>query len=143
MDWEKASPELSDLPAQAVEPFALVERRKMFGGLSLFINGHMFAGVYGNNIALKLGEDDGAKAQTEAGAMPFEPMPGRVMKEYVVLPEARPRVSGRQGARRFPLLSSYPPRSYRLRLRVRRQRLLRSGGLGAGGQREGDPLRRW
>ena len=88
MDWEKASPELSDLLAQAVEPFALVERRKMFGGLSLFMNGHMFAGIHGNKIVLKLGEDDRAKAQTEAGAMPFEPMPGRVMKEYVVVPEA-------------------------------------------------------
>jgi TfoX/Sxy family transcriptional regulator of competence genes len=88
VDWEKASPELSDLLAQAVEPFALVERRKMFGGLSLFMNGHMFAGIHGNKIVLKLGEDDRAKAQTEAGAMPFEPMPGRVMKEYVVVPEA-------------------------------------------------------
>lgn len=87
MDWEKASPELSDILAQAAEPFALVEKRKMFGGLSLFMNGHMFAAVHGKKIVLKLGEADRAKAQSQAGAAPFEPMPGRVMKEYVVVPK--------------------------------------------------------
>lgn len=88
MEWEKASPELSEILARAAEPFALVERRKMFGGLSLFMNGHMFAGVHGSKIVLKLGEDERGRALAEAGAVPFEPMPGRVMKEYVVVPEA-------------------------------------------------------
>lgn len=87
MDWEKASGELSDILGQAAESFALVERRKMFGGLSLFINGHMFAGVHGRKIVLRLGEAERADAQAEAGTLPFEPMPGRVMKEYVVVPE--------------------------------------------------------
>ena len=60
----------------------------MFGGLSLFLNGHMFAGVHGKKIVLKLGESDRAEAMSEMGAVPFEPMQGRVMKEYVVVPEA-------------------------------------------------------
>ena len=59
----------------------------MFGGLTLFVNGHMFAGVHGRKIILRLGEAERADAQAEAGALPFEPMPGRVMKEYVVVPE--------------------------------------------------------
>ena len=87
MDWEKASSELNDVLGQAAEPFPLVERRKMFGGLALFINGHMFAGVHGHKIVLRLGEVERGKAQAEAGAQPFEPMPGRLMKEYVVVPE--------------------------------------------------------
>lgn len=87
MDWEKASGELNDVLGQAAEPFPLVERRKMFGGLALFINGHMFAGVHGRKVALRLGEAERVDAQEGAGALPFEPMPGRVMKEYVVVPE--------------------------------------------------------
>ncbi len=85
VDWEKASVELSDILGQAAEPFPLVERRKMFGGLTLFVNGNMFAGVHGRKIVLRLSEAERANAQAEAGALPFEPMPGRVMKEYVVV----------------------------------------------------------
>jgi TfoX/Sxy family transcriptional regulator of competence genes len=87
VDWEKASAEMGDILGQAAEPFPLVERRKMFGGLSLFVNGHMFAGIHGRKIVLRLSEAERTDAQAEAGALPFEPMPGRVMKEYVVVPE--------------------------------------------------------
>ena len=55
MDWEKASHELEEILGQAAEPFALVEKRKMFGGLCLFLNGYMFAGVHGRKIVLRLG----------------------------------------------------------------------------------------
>ena len=88
MDWEKASGELGEILGQAAEPFPLVERRKMFGGLTLFVNGHMFAGVHGRKIVLRLAENERESVQAEVGALPFEPMPGRVMKEYVVVPEA-------------------------------------------------------
>ncbi len=88
MDWEKASQELNDILAQAAEPFSLVDKRQMFGGLCLFLNGHMFAGVHGHKIVLRLGEADRSWAESEAGALPFEPMPGRVMREYVVVPES-------------------------------------------------------
>jgi TfoX/Sxy family transcriptional regulator of competence genes len=88
MDWEKPSSELGDLLSRAADPFALVERRKMFGGLTLFLNGHMFAGVHGAKVVLRLSTEDRADIQAHSGALPFEPMPGRVMKEYVVLPES-------------------------------------------------------
>ena len=87
MEWEKASTELGDLLLQAAEPFALVEKRKMFGGLTLFVNGHMFSGVHGRKIIVRLGDEDRAAAESQSGAVPFEPMPGRVMREYVVVPE--------------------------------------------------------
>jgi TfoX/Sxy family transcriptional regulator of competence genes len=88
MEWEKASVELSEILTRAAEPFALVERRKMFGGLTLFLNGHMFAAIHGAKIVLRMSEQDRQDAQTKSGALPFEPMPGRVMKEYVVVPES-------------------------------------------------------
>jgi TfoX/Sxy family transcriptional regulator of competence genes len=87
MDWEKASSELSDILAGAADSLPLVERRKMFGGMCLFLNGNMFAGVHGKKIVLRLSEADRADAQATVGALPFEPMPGRTMKEYVVMLE--------------------------------------------------------
>lgn len=88
MEWEKASPELGEILTKASDSFALVERRKMFGGLALFLNGHMFAAVHGAKIVLRMSEQDRAEAQAKSGALPFEPLPGRVMKEYVVVPES-------------------------------------------------------
>jgi TfoX/Sxy family transcriptional regulator of competence genes len=88
MDWEKASPEMGEILTRAAESFAFVERRKMFGGTALFLNGHMFAGIHGTKIVLRMSEQDRADAQGKSGALPFEPMPGRIMKEYVVVPEA-------------------------------------------------------
>ncbi len=88
MDWEKASPVLGQLLTEAASPFALVETRKMFGGVSLFINGNMIGGVHGKKIVLRLSEEDRAAAERDADMTPFEPMPGRLMKEYVVVPEA-------------------------------------------------------
>jgi TfoX/Sxy family transcriptional regulator of competence genes len=88
MDWEKPSAALSEILSSAADSFALVERRKMFGGLTLFLNGNMFAGVHGAKIVLRMSEQDRADAQAGSGALPFEPMPGRVMKEYVVVPES-------------------------------------------------------
>jgi len=87
VDWEKPSRELGDILARAAEPFTLAVKRKMFGGLSLLINGHMFAGVHGSKIVLRLGQEERAQALADMGAHPFEPMPGRVMKEYVVVPD--------------------------------------------------------
>ncbi|OFW67422.1 MAG: hypothetical protein A2Y74_06285 [Actinobacteria bacterium RBG_13_63_9] len=87
-DWEKPSSELGELLSSAADSFALVERRKMFGGLTLFLNGHMFAGIHGAKIVLRLSAEDRADIQAHSGALPFEPLPGRVMKEYVVVPES-------------------------------------------------------
>ena len=88
MDWEKPSVELSSILSQAADSFALVERRKMFGGLTLFLNGHMFGAVHGSKIVVRLSEEERTDAQANLGALPFEPMPGRLMKEYVVVPES-------------------------------------------------------
>lgn len=62
-----------------------VQRKPMFGYPALFLRGNMFAGTFGPKIVVRLGEAERAKA-VHAGATPFEPMPGRAMKEYVVLP---------------------------------------------------------
>jgi TfoX/Sxy family transcriptional regulator of competence genes len=60
----------------------------MFGQLAGFVNGNMFSGIHGNAIFVRLPEAGREELLREEGAQVFEPMPGRPMREYVVLPEA-------------------------------------------------------
>jgi TfoX/Sxy family transcriptional regulator of competence genes len=64
-----------------------VTLRPMFGNLAAFVNGNLFMGLYGPDVFVRLPEDERAAVNGQGGA-PFSPMPGRPMKEYVVLPEA-------------------------------------------------------
>jgi TfoX/Sxy family transcriptional regulator of competence genes len=88
VDWEKPSPELIRILEEVSEPFALIERRKMFGCPAYYVNGNMFAGVYGRQLFLRLPEDARIELEERLQAKPFEPMAGRPMKEYVAMPEA-------------------------------------------------------
>ena len=64
-----------------------VDFKPMFGCPAYFIRGNMFAGVWQDSLMLRL--PDGQRQQVrDAGGWPFEPMEGRPMKEYVVLPPA-------------------------------------------------------
>ena len=65
-----------------------VERKPMFGNLAGFAGGTMFLCLFGDDVAVRLDEAGRAELLAEEGAAPFEPMPGRPMKEYVVLPAA-------------------------------------------------------
>ncbi len=60
--------------------------RMMFGYPAAFLAGNMFAGIFQDKVILRLPQET-RKAIAGQGGRPFEPMPGRVMKEYVVLPE--------------------------------------------------------
>jgi TfoX/Sxy family transcriptional regulator of competence genes len=88
VDWDKPSAELSRILDEAAEPFAVIERRKMFGCPAFYINGNMFAGVYGQQLFLRLPPEARATLETDLEAKPFEPIPGRPMKEYVTMPAA-------------------------------------------------------
>jgi TfoX/Sxy family transcriptional regulator of competence genes len=63
-----------------------VTARPMFGNMAGFVNGNMFIGLYGDDMFVRLSEEDRVELLTEEGASAFEPMKGRPMKEYVVLP---------------------------------------------------------
>jgi TfoX/Sxy family transcriptional regulator of competence genes len=83
----KPSQEAKDLFTSLVPDHPAVSIRPMFGQLSAFVNGNMFMGIFGEDVLLRLPEEDRAQLM-EAGGGPFEPMPGRPMREYVVLPAA-------------------------------------------------------
>lgn len=72
--------------AQLLPDHPDVSRRPMFGNLAGFVGGNMFLCLFGSDIAVRLEEDERTELLAEAGAAPFEPMPGRPMREYVVLP---------------------------------------------------------
>src|SRR5947209_2552382 len=87
MPWTKTPPELAAAFDKAAPKDPRVVRKPMFGYPALFLNGNMFAGTFQDKIVARLAEDARERA-LRSGAKPFEPMPGRPMKEYVVVPAA-------------------------------------------------------
>ena len=81
--WRPAPTALIEQFGRAVEDLRAVEARKMFGYPAVFLNGNMFAGLFQDSVVLRLSAEDRG---TLPGATPFEPMPGRPMREYVVAP---------------------------------------------------------
>ena len=63
-----------------------VEVKAMFGNLGAFVNGNMFAGLFGPLIGIKLADHD-RQELAAAGAGPFGP-PERPMGGYLTLPPA-------------------------------------------------------
>jgi len=86
MKFNKAPPQMVETFA-AVVPGPPVVQRPMFGYPSVCVNGNMFAGLFKDSMILRLPEDLRAEL-IAVGAEPFAPMPGRVMREYVTVPES-------------------------------------------------------
>lgn len=84
--FTKPSAQTTDAFARAVEGLRDVEHRTMFGYPSVFLNGNMLACIFQDRIMVRLSEAGRAAAFSSVGAKPFEPSPGRAMKEYVELP---------------------------------------------------------
>src|SRR5919204_3782129 len=90
-----------------------VQDRPMFGNRAAFVNGNMFLALFGTKVAVRLPEDDRAVLLREPGSEPFEPMRGRGMKEYVVLPEEwrkRRKKAEDWADRSFRWASGLPPK---------------------------------
>ena len=67
--------------------------RPMFGNISAFVNGNMFFGVFGTDLFVRLSSEDQLELRKNKGSSMLEPMKGKPMKDYVVLPKtwrARP-----------------------------------------------------
>jgi TfoX/Sxy family transcriptional regulator of competence genes len=86
MEFRKSPQKLIETFGAAM-PAAPAERRLMFGYPAGFVNGNMFMGLFGDVMHLRL-PDELRIELTKLGGAPFEPMPGRPMREYVVVPES-------------------------------------------------------
>lgn len=85
MEWKKTPPALVAAFDRAAPKDPRVVRKPMFGYPALFLNGNMFAGTFQDKVVARLPEADRDKA-LKSGVERFEPMPGRPMKEYIVIP---------------------------------------------------------
>jgi TfoX/Sxy family transcriptional regulator of competence genes len=63
-----------------------VELRTMFG-YGAFAFGNMFASLFGDHVILRVPASEREDLARRHGARPFEPLPGRPMREYVELPK--------------------------------------------------------
>lgn len=95
MAWRKAPESLIGLFHDSLPDDPRVEQRKMFGYPAAFTGGNLFAGLHQEDLILRLPEEARAEAVRSIGARPFEPMPGRSMREYVALAGAE-RLEPRQ-----------------------------------------------
>jgi TfoX/Sxy family transcriptional regulator of competence genes len=86
MKMPKPTQESKDFFASIVPDHPAVAIRPMFGQLSAFVNGNMFMGIFGEDVLVRLPDED-RESVIAAGGRVFEPMAGRPMREYVVLPE--------------------------------------------------------
>jgi TfoX/Sxy family transcriptional regulator of competence genes len=78
---------LADRVRELLMARADVSERKMFGGIAFMVGGNMACGVLGEDLIVRLGEDEAEKALAEDGVRPFD-FTGRPMKTTVyVSPE--------------------------------------------------------
>ena len=89
---ERVMPTFSKSPSELVERFGAVmdrypdvTRKKMFGYPAAFVGGNMATGLFADQWVVRLPDDEVEPARA-AGAGSFEPMPGKAMKAFVVIP---------------------------------------------------------
>ncbi len=88
MKWLPAPEDLVRVFDKSIQSVPGAEKRKMFGYPAAFANGNMFAGLHQDSYVLRLSPADRSAFLKLPGAKLFEPMPGRTMAEYVVVPKA-------------------------------------------------------
>jgi TfoX/Sxy family transcriptional regulator of competence genes len=90
-----------------------VALRPMFGNLAAFVNGNMFAGLFGEDLFVRLPEDESAKVKKHGGR-DFAPMAGRPMTGYVTVPgtwRAKPAAAKGWIAIALELTGRMPPKA--------------------------------
>jgi TfoX/Sxy family transcriptional regulator of competence genes len=84
--WKPAPREAVAALETSTSGLSGVELRKMLGYSCVFAKGNMFAGLHEAGMLLRLPDEQRAEFLRLKGAKQFEPMTGRVMREYVVVP---------------------------------------------------------
>jgi TfoX/Sxy family transcriptional regulator of competence genes len=116
--WRPVPEPLRDIFESIVSLWPEAEKRQMFGCPCAFVHGQMFAGLHQESMMLRLSDEDRHEFLSTAGARPFEPMPGRPMREYVVVPDAVLQSSHELGVwfgKAFDYAASLPPKEAKAR----------------------------
>ena len=85
MKMPKPSEEAKAALAGIVPDEPAVTLKPMFDQLSGFVNGNMFVGIFGEDLFVRLPEDEIAMVKKQGGR-DFEPMVGHKMGGYVIVP---------------------------------------------------------
>lgn len=83
---DKPSPALVARFEELLDLVGDADRKLVFGCPSCLVGGNMFFGVHRTGLFVKLPPDVGQQLLAEGGG-PFEPMPGRAMGGFFVLPD--------------------------------------------------------
>ena len=87
MKWIKAPEELKAFIESLMQSVDC-EKRPMFGYPAFFIKKNMFAGLFQDKLFLRLSPEQLASLKEAFPTIAnLEPMPGRPMKDYFVIPE--------------------------------------------------------
>ena len=86
---------LADRVRELISARGDVSEKKMFGGIAFLLGGNIAVGVRGEDLLVRLPEDDAARALADDGVKPFE-MGGRRQPKGWVLVEPE-RVSDAEG----------------------------------------------
>jgi TfoX/Sxy family transcriptional regulator of competence genes len=106
----KPSDEARAAFVQLVPAGPTITMKPMFGNLAGFVNGNMFAGLFGEDLFVRLPDDEAAAVRRDGGR-DFEPAPGRAMTGYVLVPadwRARPHAVAPLVERALELTSQMP-----------------------------------
>jgi TfoX/Sxy family transcriptional regulator of competence genes len=88
LKWDKPSDDLLEILSRRLTDVDC-RLKKIFGQYAFFLNGNMLAGVHQSDIFLRLSSEDLEWAMNLYKEIrSFEPKPGTVMKEYIVVPES-------------------------------------------------------
>ena len=123
MQLAKASDDAKALFASVVPDDPRVVVKPMFGNLGAFVNGNMFAGLFGERIGVRV-VDESRRAELAAtdGAGPFGPEE-RPMGGYVAAPAAwsgEPERLSEWLAQAFEEVAALPPKAPRSPKRTKR-----------------------
>ena len=87
--------------------------KPMFGNLAAFVNGNMFAGLFGEDLFVRL-PDAEAQPIMRSGGRPFEPMAGHAMSGYVMVPadwQKKPDATRAHITHALTLTRAMPPKA--------------------------------
>lgn len=87
-DFAKSPPELVERFDAIATDFPTAERRLTFGYPCLYVGGNMVSGLHRSAWHVRLDPAGSAEALALEGAGPLEPMPGRPMTGFTMLPPA-------------------------------------------------------
>jgi len=92
--WNRPSKDLEEILENIVVRYPC-DVKKMFGSTVYFVNNNMFAGVHQDKVFIRvpLAEKESIRERYH-GLGNFEPLQGRVMREYLTLPGELARDDG-------------------------------------------------